>query len=162
MTKYSTKFKIQAVKAYLDGEGGFAYLANKFGLPSTYDLRKWVDLVKEQGFQALQVSHGKRYYSLDFKLEVINYYRNHELGTSKVAAKFNIERSLVYSWYRKYKNEEIVGLRTKAKGRPRKTMNNKKVKRSSLTPTEKEQYQQTIADLKAQLAHERMKCRGRL
>ncbi|WP_271901758.1 helix-turn-helix domain-containing protein [Limosilactobacillus reuteri] len=74
-----------------------------------------------------------------------------------MAAKFNIERSLVYSWYRKYKNEGIVGLRTKAKGRPRKTMNNKKVKRSSLTPTEKEQYQQTIADLKAQLAHERMK-----
>ncbi|WP_271901756.1 transposase [Limosilactobacillus reuteri] len=79
MTKYSTKFKTQAVKAYLDGEGGFAYLANKFGLPSTYDLRKWVDLVKEQGFQALQVSHGKRYYSLDFKLEVINYSGSYQL-----------------------------------------------------------------------------------
>lgn len=55
MTKYSTKFKVQIVKAYLDGEGGFSYLAKKFGLSSSYNLRKWVDLVKEQGFQALQL-----------------------------------------------------------------------------------------------------------
>ena len=34
MSKYSFEFKKQVVNAYLNGEGGYIYLANKFGIPS--------------------------------------------------------------------------------------------------------------------------------
>ncbi|MCJ0578829.1 transposase, partial [Enterococcus cecorum] len=34
MSKYSFEFKKQVVNAYLNGEGGYTYLANKFGIPS--------------------------------------------------------------------------------------------------------------------------------
>ena len=39
MSKYSFEFKKQVVNAYLNGEGGYTYLANKFGIKiSIYNL----------------------------------------------------------------------------------------------------------------------------
>ncbi|MEK1455076.1 helix-turn-helix domain-containing protein [Limosilactobacillus fermentum] len=55
----------------------------------------------------------------------------HELSTVQVAVKFNLNRSQVYSWYRKYKNEGIVGLRPKLIGRPTKAMNKRKMIKKS-------------------------------
>ncbi len=104
------------------------------------------------------MKHSKRTYSIDFKLKVVTYYWSHEVGTALVAAHFNLSRSLVYSWYRSYQKEGIVGLRPKAKGRPRKTMNKRKTNKinNRLTPTKEGKYQQEIADLKAQLAYQKM------
>lgn len=32
MSKYSTKLKMKVVKAYLNNEGGYIYLADKYGI----------------------------------------------------------------------------------------------------------------------------------
>ena len=40
--KYSKELKLEAVQAYLNGEGSYELLRKKFGLLSTKQLRNWV------------------------------------------------------------------------------------------------------------------------
>lgn len=158
MTKYSTQFKIKVVQEYQKGGISLQDLCDKYAISDHSAIKQWNDLVIQQGFESLKVKRTKATYTTKFKLRVVNYYRTHELGASKVAAKFNLNPTQVYLWYRRYQKEGIVGLRPKAKGRPRKTMNKrtKHSKKSSLAPTKEEQYQQEIADLKAKLAYQEM------
>ena len=138
MVKYSTQFKIKVVQEYLLGNTSYNILCKKYGISDPI------------------VIHTKQNYSINFKLKVITYYCTHDVGFNKVAAHFNLNHSQVYSWYRIYQKEGIVGLWPK--GRPRKNMNKRKKKQNQplLTPTKEEQYQQEITDLKAQLAYAKM------
>ena len=43
MAKYSFEFKKKVVKSYLNGEGGYTYLANKYGIPSDSKVKLWID-----------------------------------------------------------------------------------------------------------------------
>ena len=43
MAKYSFEFKKKVVKSYLNGEGGYPYLAKKNGMPSGCKVELWVD-----------------------------------------------------------------------------------------------------------------------
>lgn len=158
MTKYSTQFKIKVVQEYQKGGISLQDLCDKYAISDHSVVKQWNDLVIQQGFESLKVKKTKATYTTKFKLRVVNYYRTHELGASKVAAKFNLNPTQVYLWYRRYQKEGIVGLRPKAKGRPRKTMNKRTnhSKKSPLAPTKEEQYQQEIADLKAELAYAKM------
>ena len=158
MTKYSTEFKVKVVKAYFNGDGSFEYLAKKFNMANSSAIKRWVDLTREQGYSSLQVSHRRNNYTADFKLKVVTYYRTHEVGGEKVAAKFKLHPSQVYSWYRRYQKEGIIGLRPKPKSRPVRDMNKQKNKRNlnQLSMTKEEQYKQKIADLQAKLAYAKM------
>ena len=153
--KYSTKLKIQIVQDYLTGKYSYLALAKKYNIPDKDEIRRWVARVKHNGYQGL-LHKGKRTYSLNFKLEVVKYYMTHQVGFTEVAGKYNINYSQAYSWYRIYKNEGIVGLRPKPKGRPVKHMNKHKKKIKQLTPTKEEEYKQKIADLEAQVAYQNM------
>ena len=42
MAKYSYEFKKQVVDAYLSGEGGYEYLAKRYGVPARSNIKKWV------------------------------------------------------------------------------------------------------------------------
>jgi transposase-like protein len=42
MAKYSFEFKKKIVQAYLNGEGGYTFLADKYGVPSDSNVKKWV------------------------------------------------------------------------------------------------------------------------
>lgn len=158
MVKYSTQFKIKVVQEYLLGNTSYNILCKKYGISDPIVIREWIELAKSHGFAFLKVKHTKQNYSINFKLKVITYYCTHDVGFNKVAAHFNLNHSQVYSWYRIYQKEGIVGLWPKPKGRPRKNMNKRKKKQNQplLTPTKEEQYQQEITDLKAQLAYAKM------
>jgi len=41
MVKYSYEFKEEIVTAYIQGEGGKKYLANKYGVKSPSNIIKW-------------------------------------------------------------------------------------------------------------------------
>ncbi len=56
MFKYSFEFKKQVVNAYLNGEGGYTYLANKFGIPSDNKVKLWVDNYNAFGDEGLKRS----------------------------------------------------------------------------------------------------------
>lgn len=158
MTKYSIQFKVKVVQEYLNGGISCRNVCKKYGIPSKSTLVRWVDLARIQGLEALKIRHNYTKYSTEFKLAVVTCYRSHEWGANKVAASFNLTPSLVYSWYRRYQKEGIVGLRPKVKGQSSKNMNKKKTKpiKTNLTATKEEKYQQEIAELKAKLAYAKM------
>ena len=53
MAKYSFKFKMNVVNAYDDGEGGYGYLANKFGISDKSVVKIWVSNYKAFGKEGL-------------------------------------------------------------------------------------------------------------
>ena len=42
MSKYSFEFKKKVVNAYINGEGGYNYLSEVYGIPSQSNIEKWV------------------------------------------------------------------------------------------------------------------------
>lgn len=53
MAKYSFEFKKKVVKSYLNGEGGYTYLANKYGIPSDSKVKLWIDNYNAFGDEGL-------------------------------------------------------------------------------------------------------------
>lgn len=53
LAKYSFELKLEIVKAYLDGEGGYKYLAKRFNIPSEGNIRTWVASYREFGEKEL-------------------------------------------------------------------------------------------------------------
>ena len=46
MAKYSTELKMTVVKAYLNNEGGYEFLANKYGISNKSIVRRWINALK--------------------------------------------------------------------------------------------------------------------
>ena len=55
MAKYSYEFKKKVVQEYLDGKGGYAYIAKPNGIPAESLLRRWVNAYKKFGDEGLLV-----------------------------------------------------------------------------------------------------------
>lgn len=53
MAKYSFGFKMQAVQAYIDGEGALKYLCDKYDFPQQCIPGKWVNAFKNLGADGL-------------------------------------------------------------------------------------------------------------
>ena len=60
MAKYSYDLKKQIVKEYLCGEGGYEYLANKYGIPDKKIIRLWVNNYKAFGDDGLMRSRQQK------------------------------------------------------------------------------------------------------
>ena len=56
MAKYDYEFKKKVVNAYMNGEGGKQFLANKYGVKSPQDIIKWVNAFKSFGDEGLMLS----------------------------------------------------------------------------------------------------------
>lgn len=150
MTKYSSEFKIDAVLRYQNETISIKSLANELTI-GIENLRTWIELSKEQGLGALKVKKSHNDYNLDFKLNVVKYYQNHDLGTRKVAAKFNISPSQVNSWNKKFEVNGAAGLISKSRGGPRMNKKKKIVNKSDVSLTEKQKYEQKIMELEKKI-----------
>ena len=53
MAKYSYEFKKQVIEAYLSGEGGYKYLAKRYGVPAWSNIKKWVRNYETHGDKGL-------------------------------------------------------------------------------------------------------------
>lgn len=53
MAKYSFELKIKIIKEYLDGGGGYNYLAKKYGVKSKTQIENWVRIYEEFGEEGL-------------------------------------------------------------------------------------------------------------
>ncbi len=51
MAKYSFQFKKQVIDAYLRGEGGYTYLAGKYGVTNRRQVLNWVHNYEQYGDQ---------------------------------------------------------------------------------------------------------------
>ena len=148
MSKYNKDFKQKVVDAYLAGEGGYKTLAKRFQIPSHESLRKWVIAFKQSGEKGLVSKKTHSNYSVQFKLDVLNYKLRTEDTFQEVALKFDIpELSVISNWFRMFHDRGIEGLSGK-KGSP--SMTNKS-KNKELT--KEQQLEKEIELLKAENAY---------
>lgn len=124
MVKFSPEEKVNVVKKYLDGSDGVKRLAKSIKVhPSV--IQQWVKRYKAVGEKAFE----KRYtsYSLQYKLDVLNYMDKQGTSIRETAAIFNIPSyETVRRWKEAYDLNGVDSLLTKKRGRP--AMANKNIR----------------------------------
>ena len=137
MAKYSYEFKKKIVQAYLDGRGGFEYLAKQYSIPDNKQVRIWVNAYKKFGDTGLMRSRNRNNYSFQFKLSVVELYLSSEVSYQELALLQGINNpSLIARWVNDFRIAGPDALRPKKKGR-KKTLDISEVKRNSKADEEK-------------------------
>ena len=158
MPKYCFEFKKKIVEAYFRGEGGYTYLAEKYGVKNKRQVLNWVHYYEEFGDDGLRRSRRNKTYSFEFKLHVVELYLSSEVSYQELALSQGINNSaLVTRWVNDFRIAGPDALRPKKKGR-KKSMDSKKECASSeqtkdVTPTD------TSAEHVKQLEDELLKLR---
>ena len=118
MAKYSYEFKQKIVQAYLNGEGGYGYLAEKYNIPAKRNIEAWVHAYKEFGKEGLLRSRQNNNYSFQFKLSVVELYLSSEVSYQELALSQGINNSsLITRWVNDFRTVGPDALRPKKKGR---------------------------------------------
>ncbi|XAM52252.1 hypothetical protein TVTCOM_23650 [Terrisporobacter vanillatitrophus] len=148
MAKYDYNFKLKVVKSYLNREGGYISLAKQYGMPSHSQVEQWVNAYNTFGIDGLRRKNTHTSYTVQFKLDVINYMITTKSSAREVANHFGVNNiSLVTTWKLKYLNGGINAL-SKMKGKP--PMNKKNNKERNLTREQELERENEL--LKAELA----------
>lgn len=126
MPKYSFEFKKKVVEAHLKGEGGYTYLAEKYGVKNRRQVLNWVHYYEKFGDDGLRRSRGNKTYSFEFKLHVVELYLSSEVSYQELALAQGINHSaLLAKWVNDFKIAGPDALRPKKKGRRKKLDNSK-------------------------------------
>ena len=140
MAKYSEEFKIKLVTEYLYGNLGYHTLSKKYNIPSATLLKNWVKSYKSQGMEGLKRRKTKREYSVQFKLDTIQFMLKTGASYSDTAVQFNLNHpSLIIGWLKTYREQGIEGLEPRPKGGPsmsKKSNKQKKKEEKKLTREE--------------------------
>lgn len=113
MTKYSLDSKLAAIYAYLDGVESYKDIAQKYNVNITM-LKKWVAKFREHGMKAFQETYTN--YSIEFKMDVLNYIANTGASTIEATSTFNIgSPSTVWNWQYLYDTHGMDALLPKKK-----------------------------------------------
>ncbi|MEY4475636.1 MAG: hypothetical protein RL248_1403 [Pseudomonadota bacterium] len=116
--KYSTEFKHQAVYHYLNSDEGAKKTARLFGVDHGA-VRRWTEHWKASGEDGFIIP--TRSYSAEFKESVILWMQDYGQSSRKAAAKFKIAAACTVSWWaRIYRENSIMALHDKPRGRPMK------------------------------------------
>jgi transposase len=116
MAKFTLENKLEAVKRYLNNEGGYGYLSEIYG--TTHNtIKKWVLQYQYNGEEGLIKSYTN--YTVQFKLDVLNYMNEQGTSLFETAAIFNIPApSTILDWKLKLETGGLDALKLKNKGRP--------------------------------------------
>lgn len=118
MAKYSFEFKKQVIDAYLRGEGGYTYLAGKYGVTNRRQVLNWVHNYEKYGDKGLLRSRKQEKYSFEYKLHVVELYLSSELSYQELALSEGIRNSaLITKWVNDFRIAGSDALRPKKKGR---------------------------------------------
>jgi len=118
MAKYSYKLKLKIVLEYIDGKGGFKYLANKYNIKSKTQVIQWVNNYKALGKEGLLRKRQNLNYPLEFKLDMINCYLRTEISYNDLALNNGISNSnLIAQWVSQFRKYGVTGI-SKNQGRP--------------------------------------------
>ena len=118
MAKYNYEFKKKIIQAYLNGEGGYKYLADKYGIPAESNVRKWVNSYKKFGDEGLFRSRKSETYTFEFKLHVVELYLSTEVSYQELALSVGINNPpLITKWVNDFRITGPDALRVKRKGR---------------------------------------------
>lgn len=119
MAKYNEDFKIKLVTEYLHGNLGYKLLAKKYNMPSQTPLQDWVRAYKSQGVEGLKRRKRKEAYSVQFKLDTVQFMLETGASYQETADQFNLNNpALIHRWMKTFNEQGIEGLKPKSKGRP--------------------------------------------
>lgn len=93
MAKYGFEFKRQVVDAYLRGEGGYTYQAEKYGVTNRRQVLTWIHNYERYGDKGLMRSRKQEKYSFEYKLHVVELYLQSELSYQELALSEGIKNS---------------------------------------------------------------------
>ena len=118
MSKYSFEFKKNVVNAYLNGEGGYGYLAKKYGISNKSKVKLWVDNYNAFGDKGLMRSRKNEFYSFEKKLSVVELYLSSEISYQDLALQEGITNpSMIANWVNRFRVAGPDALRPRKKGR---------------------------------------------
>ncbi|WP_192847919.1 helix-turn-helix domain-containing protein, partial [Clostridium coskatii] len=80
MAKYSFEFKKKVIEAYQRGEGGYSYLAEKYGVKNRRQVLNWVHYYEKFGDKGLMCSRKNNSYTFKYKLHVVELYLSSEVS----------------------------------------------------------------------------------
>lgn len=127
MSKYSFEFKKEVVLAYLNGEGGYKYLKNKYGIPAKSLIEKWIHNYRTFGDEGLMRSRKQEKYTFEKKLSVVELYLSSEVSYQDLAIQEGISNpSMIANWVNRFRAVGPDALRPHKKGR-KKTLNKHKI-----------------------------------
>lgn len=123
MSKYSLEFKKKVVMSYLNGEGGFPTIAEKYNIPAWSNVKKWVHNYESLGDEGLMRSRKNVSHSFEYKLGVVELYLSSDLSYQELALREGIHNPAVISkWVNIFRVAGPDALRPHKKGR-KKTLN---------------------------------------
>lgn len=118
LAKYSYEFKKEVVQAYLDGKGGYKFLAKEFGIPSPSKVKLWVDNYRTLGDEALMRSRKNESFTFEYKLHVVELYLTSEVSYQELALQERIHNpTQIVKWVNDFRIAGPDALRPKKKGR---------------------------------------------
>ena len=100
MAKYSYEFKMKVVQAYLNGEGSYEFLSQKYHIPANSKLREWVAVYKKFGKERLMRSRQNKKHSFQFKLSIEIILIKKQV--QRIMQKFNLQVTSFTRKSRKY------------------------------------------------------------
>lgn len=157
MAKYSYEFKKKLVNEYLDGKGGYAYLARIYGMPDKTPIQNWVQNYKKWGDDGLKHSRQKNNYSFERKLAIVELYLSSELSYDDLAIQEGIlNPGLIAQWVNRFRIAGPDALRPHKKGR-KKTLN--KPNKDTVTQPVEEKSIDTSTEHVKELEDELLKLR---
>ena len=116
MTKYSYEFKLEVVRYYLSGAGGFKKTAYHFGIDCSL-VRQWVAFYQHFGSNGLQAKLKQSHYTDEYKEQVVLSAKNEGLSSRQAALKFGpLQPSTVLKWLKLYDAGGREALQPKTSG----------------------------------------------
>lgn len=113
--KYNSEFKLKVINLYLRG-ASINGLAKEFGI-TKHLIQKWVGHYQLGGAASLLPQYG-RFYTKEFKLQVVKAYQGGQLSLDQCCFKYKIPSdSTLIRWVKQYKQSGINGFNN-ARGRP--------------------------------------------
>ena len=104
MSKYSFEFKKKVVTAYLNGEGGYGYLAKIYEIPTKSIIERWVHNYQVFVDDGLMRSRKKQIYSFKKKLSVVELYLTSEISYQNLALQEGISNPcMIASWVNRFR-----------------------------------------------------------
>ena len=157
MSKYSFEFKKKVVNAYINGEGGYGYLAKVYGIPAQRSIEQWVHNYQVFGDDGLLRSRKNENYSFEKKLSVVELYLSSEISYQDLALQEGIKNPcMIVNWVNRFRVAGPDALRPRKKGR-RRTLD-KPVKNTQNKP-DKETTVDTSVEHVKELEEELLKLR---
>jgi len=127
MSKYSFEFKKKVVTSYLNGEGGYPTIAEKYGIPAFSNVKKWVHNYEKFGDAGLLRSRKNENYSFEDKLHMVELYLSSELTYQELALQEGIlHPAQIQKWVNDFRIAGPDALRPRKKGRKKTLGKNKK------------------------------------